>query len=102
MISPESPPEPSSRRGPGFNFLVAGLLAATPVLAASDGATFTVRSLTPETALKAAQGALAKCRDNGYQVAVAVVDREGLTQVLLRDRYAGAHTIETATNKAWS
>ena len=65
-------------------------------------ATFTTRSLTPETALKAALAALAKCRADGYQVAVAVVDRSGLTQVLLRDRYAGAHTVDFATNKAWS
>jgi len=65
-------------------------------------ATFTTKSLTPETALKAAQAALAKCRADGYQVTVAVVDRAGLTQVLLRDRYAGAHTVDVATNKAWS
>ena len=65
-------------------------------------ATFTTKSLTPETALKAALAALAKCRADGYQVAVAVVDRSGLTQVLLRDRYAGAHTVDFATNKAWS
>jgi uncharacterized protein GlcG (DUF336 family) len=42
------------------------------------------------------------CRMAGYQVAVAVVDRSGLPQVLLRDRYAGAQTVELAVNKAWS
>jgi uncharacterized protein GlcG (DUF336 family) len=36
------------------------------------------------------------------QVAVAVVDRAGVTQVLLRDRFAGPHTVEVATNKAWT
>lgn len=76
-------------------------LAMAPALA-SEPATFTLRHLTPETALRAAQAALAKCRADGYQVAVAVVDREGLTQVLLRDRYAGPHTIEISANKAWS
>ena len=60
------------------------------------------KSLTPETALKAAQAALAKCRAEGFQVAVAVVDRAGITQVLLRDRFAGPHTVEVATNKAWT
>lgn len=63
-------------------------------------ATFTSRSLTTETALAAATAALQSCRKQGYQVAVAVVDRSGLTQVLLRDRFAGAHTIEVAMNKA--
>ena len=65
-------------------------------------ATFTVKLLTPETALKAAQAALAKCRDSGYQAAVAVVDRMGVVQVLLRDRFAGPHTPDMATQKAWT
>ena len=49
-----------------------------------------------------ARAALADCRKQGYQVAVAVVDRFGVTQVLLRDRFAGAHTVPTATGKAWT
>ena len=69
---------------------------------AAEPATISLKALTPETALKAAQAALAKCRAAGFQVAVAVVDRSGLPQVMLRDRYAGAHTPETATNKAWT
>lgn len=64
--------------------------------------TFQVKSLTPETALKAAQAALESCRKQGFQVGVAIVDRAGLTQVFLRDRYAGAHTVDVATNKAWT
>jgi uncharacterized protein GlcG (DUF336 family) len=78
------------------------LLVAPAFALAAESATFTTKSLTPEAALKAAQAALARCRADGYQVAVAVVDRAGLTQVLLRDRYAGAHTVDVATNKAWS
>ena len=58
--------------------------------------------MTPETALKAAQAALKKCRDSGFQVAVAVVDRMGVVQVLLRDRFAGAHTPRMARAKAWT
>jgi uncharacterized protein GlcG (DUF336 family) len=69
---------------------------------AEDSATYSTRNLTVETALKAAQAALKKCRDSGWQVAVAVVDRSGLTQVMLRDRYAGAHTTRTAGGKAWT
>lgn len=83
------------------------LMAAAALLFASVGAqaqeaTFTSKSLTPETALAAAQAALAQCRKEGYQVAVAVVDKAGLPQVLLRDRYAGAHTVEVSVNKAWT
>ena len=69
---------------------------------AAQQATYAVKLLTPETALTAAQAALAHCRKAGHQVAVAVVDRSGVLQVLLRDRFAGAHTVEVATQKAWT
>lgn len=70
--------------------------------AVAQEGTFVVRSLTPEAALTAARAALESCRKRGYQVAVAVTDRAGITQVLLRDRFAGPHTVEVATNKAWT
>jgi len=63
---------------------------------------FQTKSLTPETALSAAKAAMEFCRKQGYQVGVAVVDRAGLAQVVLRDRFAGAHTLEVASNKAWT
>jgi len=64
--------------------------------------THQIKLMTPETALKAAQAALASCRKAGYQVAVSVVDRMGVAQVMLRDRYAGAHTPRMARSKAWT
>lgn len=70
--------------------------------ALAQEAVFQTRSLTPEAALKAASAALESCRKQGYQVAVAVVDRGGLVQVLLRDRFAGPHTPRVATDKAWT
>ncbi|HEY5604016.1 MAG TPA: heme-binding protein [Gammaproteobacteria bacterium] len=63
---------------------------------------FTTRSLTVDTANTAAWGALQECRKRGYSVATAVVDRGGNVQVLLRDRFAGPHTTETAIRKAWT
>jgi uncharacterized protein GlcG (DUF336 family) len=63
---------------------------------------FTIKLLTPETALKAAQAGLKQCRELGYQVTIAVVDRAGQPQIIIRDRLAGPHTIEAATNKAWT
>jgi len=87
-------------------FAIAALLAlALPAFtlpASAQDATYTVRLLAPETALAAAQAALKKCRDSGWQAAVAVVDRAGVPQVMLRDRYAGAHTPRTAAGKAWT
>ena len=81
----------------------APLLALLVAFAAqAQEGTFQTRSLTPETALTAARAALDACRKQGFQVTVVVADRAGLTQVLLRDRYAGPHTIEVAANKAWT
>jgi uncharacterized protein GlcG (DUF336 family) len=62
----------------------------------------TYKSLSPELALDLARASLGDCRSRGYQVAVAVVDRFGVTQVILRDRFAGPHTLPTATGKAWT
>jgi uncharacterized protein GlcG (DUF336 family) len=72
-----------------------------PMALAAD-ATHTIKLLTPETALKAAQAALQSCRDRGFQATVAVVDRMGVVQVLLRDRFAGPHTTDMATAKAYT
>jgi len=83
---------------PTLLVLCLGLL---PLAASAEG-THSIKLLTPETALKAAQAALKKCRDNGFQATVAVVDRMGVTQVLLRDRFAGTHTVDMARAKAWT
>lgn len=82
--------------------VVAGALLLAAVTAQAQDGTYAVRLLTPETALKAAQAALAKCRTDGFQVAVAVVDRSGVVQALIRDRFAGPHTPDMATSKAWT
>jgi uncharacterized protein GlcG (DUF336 family) len=80
--------------------LAVALLLAAPLRA--QDALVTYKSLSPELALDLARAALGECRKRGYQVAVAVVDRFGVTQVMLRDRFAGAHTPATAAGKAWT
>jgi uncharacterized protein GlcG (DUF336 family) len=70
--------------------------------ALAEDATFAMNVMTPETALTVAKVSLEACRSEGYQVAVVVVDRMGVPQVMLRDRYAGAHTPDTAFRKAWT
>ncbi len=66
----------------------------------ADSATWKQTIITPETALKAAQVAKAECAKRGWQVAVAVTDPSGLPLVLLRDRFAGWHTVAAAEGKA--
>ena len=82
----------------------APVLAALLVCAGASAqdATYAVRSITPQAALKAAQAALAACTKNGHQVAVAVTDRAGHPLVMLRERHAGPHTPSTATGKAYT
>ena len=80
----------------------AALLTALQAMAQPTPATHTLQVLTPEAAQKVVNAALQECRRQGYQVAVAVVDRSGVTQALLRDRFAGAHTTVVATDKAWT
>ncbi|HXZ92279.1 MAG TPA: heme-binding protein [Burkholderiales bacterium] len=82
--------------------ILAAALVSLSVSAGAQDATYTVKLMTPETALVAAQAALKHCRGLGYQVTVAVVDRSGIAQVVLRDRFAGPHTVRTATGKAWT
>lgn len=78
------------------------LVTATPVAAQDDGAFVSFQVLKPEVAFEMAEAALLHCREEGYQVGVTVVDRFGLPQVFMRDRFAGAHVFETSRRKAWS
>ena len=85
--------------------LLAAVLSATILslpVTAQEEKLVSFKVLAPETALELAQATLQACRKKGFQVAVAVVDRMGVPQVMLRDRYAGAHTPSTATRKAWT
>jgi uncharacterized protein GlcG (DUF336 family) len=97
-LSSQKISEASMSRSVIFAF---SLLALAGGCMAQD-AVFSTKSLTAEAALTAARAALEACRRQGFQVTVVVVDRSGLAQVLLRDRFAGAHTVELASNKAWT
>jgi uncharacterized protein GlcG (DUF336 family) len=83
-------------------WFASALALAWALPAAAQQGTFSTRSLTPEAALTAAKAALDACRKDNAQVAVAVTDRAGVVQVLLRDRFAGAHTVAVASDKAWT
>jgi uncharacterized protein GlcG (DUF336 family) len=88
------------------HFAVAcGLLAAASSTAGAQEeseALVTFSVMKPEIAVKLAEAAMEHCRAEGAQIAVAVVDRFGTLQMLLRDRFAGPHTPETARRKAWT
>jgi uncharacterized protein GlcG (DUF336 family) len=60
------------------------------------------KALSLELAQAIAEGALEKCRADGYHVTVTVVDRDGLVKAALRDDGTGAHTIATSRRKAFT
>ena len=76
--------------------------AANSVLAQSQALIINLRSIAPEAALRVARAALDHCAKQGYQVAVTVSDRAGHPLVMLRDRLAGPHTPQVATDKAYT
>ncbi len=82
--------------------IMAALTLAVVMPASAEQGLIEFKVLSPETAIELARASLADCRKRGYQVAVAVVDRFGVAQVVLRDRFAGPHTPETARRKAWT
>jgi len=83
-------------------FMLAALLPFVSTLAGAQSGSYSTRLLTPETALKATLAALEDCRKRGAQVAVAVVDRAGVAHAMVRDRFAGPHTVSTAINKGYT
>ncbi len=77
-------------------------ILALPAHAREDGGLVSFRVLHPDVAHELVAAAVQACRDRGYQVAAAVVDRFGVPQALLRDVLAGPHTPRTAVRKAWT
>ena len=82
--------------------LAIAVCVAPPAFADDDEPYVDFQVLKPEVAQQMAQAAMLYCRQEGYQVGVMVIDRFGLPQVFLRDRFAGMHVFETAHRKAWT
>ena len=81
--------------------VVIGLILASPATA-EESPFVEFKVLKTSVALELAQAVLEDCRAKGFQISVAVVDRFGVEQGILRDRFAGPHTPDTARRKAWT
>lgn len=77
-----------------------GLAATVPAFAAEGVVTY--QSIAPDVAFDLAHAALQRCRKDGFQVAVVVMDRFGQPLVMLRDRFAGLPAPDIAADKAWT
>jgi uncharacterized protein GlcG (DUF336 family) len=80
---------------------LAAVLFAAPTLA-EDAPTVSVKRLTLATATQVAQAAVEACRKQGIQIGVTVVDRDGVTQVTLRDTIAAPITVPISREKAYT
>ena len=85
------------------------VLAISPATSHSDDnprvharATIEKRSVTAEAALAIAQVALKLGKEKGNEVAVAVVDQEGIPLVVLRSDYSTEQFVTGAIDKAWT
>lgn len=82
-----------------------GILAAASIgLASSVSAVELPQQhyLPVELAQQLASETLAACVSDGYNVSVAVVDRQGVLKALLRGDNAGPHTVESSRKKAFT
>jgi uncharacterized protein GlcG (DUF336 family) len=79
----------------------AGLLGTSLGPATAQGL-ITQKTLSTEMAQAVLQGAIEKCRSEGYRVSVTVVNADGLVKLLMRDDGAPPHTIGLSRRKAYT
>lgn len=78
--------------------LAGALLLA--VLPAQADDVVSVKRITMDLAAEIANEAIRACRAKGYQVSAVVVDRNGNTQMAMRDTLASRFTLQIAEEKA--
>lgn len=76
--------------------------AASASVAADEPPVVSIKRLSMEMALKAAEGAIHECRAKGIQIGVTVMDRGGNPQVVLRDVLAPDLTLTISRMKAYT
>ena len=80
----------------------AGIMIAGAGQAQQTDGLLTQHSVSLNMALAMAQEAMAKCKRDGFDVSVVVVDRAGESVVLLRNDHASPHNAELARRKAYT
>lgn len=85
-----------------FSLIVLVSSVSTSVFAEDQPMLVTVKRMSMEVALTIAHKAIEACREEGIQIGVTVVDRNGLPQVMLRDVLASDLTMRISERKAYS
>ncbi|ADE12406.1 GlcG/HbpS family heme-binding protein [Sideroxydans lithotrophicus] len=84
--------------------LLAGMFSvpAFPESASKQPLTVNIKRLSLDTALRIGKAAIDKCRKEGVQITVTVVDRGGDPQVVLRDTLAMDVSVPISRKKAYT
>jgi uncharacterized protein GlcG (DUF336 family) len=77
-----------------FSMVFSGTAAAQALV--------TERTISVDAAREAATAALERCRKDGYNVTVTVVNKAGRVKAQLHDDNAGPHTLENSFRKAYT
>ena len=75
---------------------------AVSVVPAASQELITQKVIPIEMAQAIAQGAMERCRTDGFHVSVSVIDGSGLLKAFLRDEGTGPHTIDLSRRKAFT
>jgi len=81
---------------------VLSLAAAMAAGSAFGQELITQKALSLDVAMAIAQGAVEKCRADGYRVSVTIVDGAGVVKLQIRDDGSGPHTRDFSRRKAYS
>ena len=85
-----------------IRFSLPAFVAATCLMCSAEPDLLNQKALSADAAEMIAQGALAKCRADGYHVSVSIVDASGMLKGFVRDDGTGPHTIELSRRKAYT
>jgi uncharacterized protein GlcG (DUF336 family) len=80
----------------------AAIVALVASGSASGADTLTAHRLSSALAVEAASETIAACTKQGFHETAVVVDADGVTIVALRGDGAGAHTLDSAFDKAYT
>src|SRR6478672_4550812 len=83
--------------------ILGGIVVSVPLSSAAYAQSLvSEKNISLAMAQTIANAAMEKCKEMGFKVSVAVVDRAGLQIVMLRGDGAGLHTPEGADRKAYT
>jgi uncharacterized protein GlcG (DUF336 family) len=78
------------------------MLGLAAPIHAEDAMMVPVKRLTLDVATTIAKATIAACQEKGIQIGVTVVDRNGITQVTMRDTIAAPITADISRMKAFT